>query len=230
MNLYYILSCIIGIFIKIYDDFTDLKMDLPIILEISKIIIIICSFLLIQKSYILSIIVFISLIVSNYCKKFDDSFWYAYMGFIGVLCFVYWHKFYTIIDNFLYKLLFIIYIPICIYIEETTFSEEISKNKMLYRSYGIIINSIIMFVLEHYNYIETYDLYYFTYLLLFVNSYFITNIIIQLIFVYNSKQKIQKKIKNKKKKKSKAVVNSCNPVTLSPCHPVTLSPCNPVTL
>jgi hypothetical protein len=189
-------------------------MDLPIILEISKIIIIICSFLLIQKSYILSIIVFISLIVSNYCKKLDDSFWYAYMGFICVLCFVYWHKFYTIIDNFLYKLLFIIYIPICIYIEETTFSEEISKNKMLYRSYGIIINSIIMFVLEHYNYIETYDLYYFTYLLLFVNSYFITNIIIQLIFVYNSKQKIQKKIKNKKKKKSKAVVNSCNPVTL----------------
>lgn len=203
MYMYYILSCLLGVFIKIYDDFTDLKIfRKSIILEISKIIIIISSFLLVQNSYILGVIVFISLLISNYCKKFDNKFWYAYTYFIGFLCILYYYKFYTIFEYFTHKLFFIIFIPICIYIEETTFSEEISRNKMLSRSYGIVINSILLLILEYYDYINKYKLDFFAYLILFVNSYFLTNIIIQLIFVNNKKNNKENNKETIKKRKS----------------------------
>jgi len=202
MNLYYLLSCLLGVFIKIYDDFNDLKIKkCSMVLEISKIIIIICSFLLIQKSYILSIIIFISLLVSKYCKKFDNHFWYAYTYFIGFLCIAFYQKFMTIFSYFSYKLiLFVLFIPVCIYFEEITYVEEISKNKMLSRSYSIVINSVIILLLEYYDFIEKNNLYFFTYLILFINSYFMTNIIIQLLFVHSKTSKIviKKKLKQKR--------------------------------
>jgi hypothetical protein len=202
MNLYYLLSCLLGVFIKIYDDFNDLKIKkYSMVLEISKIIIITCSFLLIQKNYILSIIIFISLLVSNYCKNFDNHFWYAYTYFIGFLCIAFYQKFMTIFSYFSYKLiLFVLFIPICIYFEEITYVEEISKNKMLSRSYSIVINSVIILLLEYYDFIEKNNLYFFTYLILFINSYFMTNIIIQLLFVYSKTSKIviKKKLKHKR--------------------------------
>jgi hypothetical protein len=208
LNLHYILSCLLGIFIKVYDDFTDLKIKkYPILLEVSKIIIILCSFLLIQDYYILSIIILISLFISNYCKKFDNIFWDAYTYFIGFLCFVYYFKFKKIVEYSPYKLLCALFIPICIYIEETTFVEEISKNKMLSRSYGICINSIILLFLYYCDLIHQHNLYFFTNLILFINSYFITNIIIQLTFIYNEKKQIitreKKQITREKKKKRK---------------------------
>jgi hypothetical protein len=174
------------------------------VLEISKIIIVICSFLLIQKSYILSIIIFISLLVSNYCKNFDNHFWYAYTYFIGFLCIAFYHNFSTIFSYFSYKsILFVFFIPVCIYFEEITYVEEISKNKMLSRSYSIVINSVVILLLEYYDFIEKNNLHFFTYLILFINSYFITNIIIQLLFVHNKNSKIiiKKKLKQKRIKK-----------------------------
>jgi hypothetical protein len=207
MNLYYLLSCLLGVFIKIYDDFNDLKIKkYSMVLEISKIIIVICSFLLIQKNYILSIIIFISLIVSNYCKKFDNYFWYAYTYFIGFLCIAFYQKFITTFSYFSYKLiLFVFFIPVCIYFEEITYVEEISKNKMLSRSYSIVINSVVILLLEYYDFIKKNNLHFFTYLILFINSYFITNIIIQLLFVHNKTNKIviKKKLKRKTQTKSK---------------------------
>jgi hypothetical protein len=202
MNFYYLLSCLLGVFIKIYDDFNDLKIKkYSMVLEISKIIIVISSFLLIQKTYILSIIIFISLLVSSYCKKFDNNFWYAYTYFIGFLCIAFYRKFTTIFTYFSYKLiLFVFFIPVCIYFEEITYVEEISKNKMLSRSYSIVINSVIILLLEYYDFIKKNNLYFFTYLILFINSYFMTNIIVQLLFLNKktSKVVIKKKLKQKR--------------------------------
>lgn len=207
MNLYYLLSCLLGVFIKIYDDFNDLKIKkYSMVLEISKIIIVICSFLLIQKSYILSIIIFVSLIVSNCCKKFDNNFWYAYTYFIAFLCIAFYQKFITTFSYFSYKLiLFVFFIPVCIYFEEITYVEEISKNKMLSRSYSIVINSVVILLLEYYDFIKKNNLHFFTYLILFINSYFMTNIIIQLLFLHNKTNKIviKKKLKRKTQTKSK---------------------------
>ena len=201
---YYILSCLLGIFIKIYDDFTDLKLKIQNIkpfLEFSKIIIIICTFLLIQNDYIFCVIVFLSLLISNYCKKFDKTFWYAYTFFVFCCCVFFYDK--TIIHNlFSYNLLFILYIPISIYIEETTHIEEISKNKMISRRYGIIQNFIIILLLEYYDIIQKKNLYFFVQLILFVNSYFITNIVIQLIYMSQYTKK-QQKVKQKKAKQQK---------------------------
>lgn len=181
-KLNYVSSILLGVFMKIYDDFVDLKIKkYPVILDISKIMIVGSTYFLIDECYILSLIVFVSLVISNYCKKFDDTFWYAYMGFVGALSVFNYKKLETLIQYVEpFKLMVLIFIPAFIYFEETTFTEEKSKNKMMARFYGIIINSIIVFVLEFFDWVKEYNLGFFVYLIIFVNSYFLTNIIIQL--------------------------------------------------
>ena len=74
---------------------------------------------------------------------------------------------------------------------------------MLSRSYGIVINSLLLLALEYHDSITKYGLQFFAYLILFVNSYFLTNIIIQLIFVNNIKNDKKNNIKNNLKKNLK---------------------------
>ena len=183
-NLNYISSIMLGVCMKIYDDFIDLKITkYPLALDISKIIIIMTTYFLIDEFYILSIIIFISLYVSNYCKRFDDIFWDAYMYFVGFMCLAYYNKVGSLV-NFIQplKLIFIIFIPISIYFEEKTFTEEKSKNKIMARFYSIILNTIIILYLEYFDFVADDGLEFFIYLLLFINSYFLTNIIIQIFY------------------------------------------------
>jgi hypothetical protein len=183
-NFNYISSIMLGVCMKIYDDFIDLKITkYPLALDISKIIIIMTTYFLIDEFYILSIVIFISLYVSNYCKKFDDIFWDAYMYFVGFMCLAYYNKVGSLV-NFIepFKLIFIIFIPISIYFEETTFTEEKSKNKIMARFYSIIFNTIIILYLEYFDFVTDDGLEFFIYLLLFINSYFLTNIIIQIFY------------------------------------------------
>jgi len=220
----YLLSCLLGIFVKVYDDIVDLKIqNCSMVLEVSKIIIIISSFLIIQKSYIFGIITFISLIVSHYCKNLDNTFWYAYSYFIAFLCVIFFYKLKKMFKYFSFQfLLFVIFIPLCIYFEEVLHSEEISKNKMHSRTIGIVLNVILLFMLEFFDIINKYKLHFFTYLILFVNSYFLTNIIIQLIFVNQEMKTLEqgnketmedtndvKKKKGKRKRKTN-YIQQCN--------------------
>lgn len=207
---YYILSILLGIFIKMLDDIIDLKnlkfLKKTYIVEVCKFMIILISYIAIEKSYISCIIIFCGLLASNYCKPFDNDFWYVYLYFIGLYCLLNIKKFPEIIvDNFEIKLLFILFLPITIFFEENNYCEEISQNKMIERSINIVINSIIILFLEYSNITNEYDLYFFTYLILFINSYFLTGIIIQLIILYkilpSRKQKKRKTEKQKKRKR-----------------------------
>lgn len=209
---YYILSILLGIFIKMLDDIIDLKnlkfLKKTYIVEVCKFMIILISYIAIEKSYISCIIIFCGLLASNYCKPFDNDFWYVYLYFIGLYCLLNIKKFPEIIvDNFEIKLLFILFLPITIFFEENNYCEEISQNKMIERSINIVINSIIILFLEYSNITNEYDLYFFTYLILFINSYFLTGIIIQLIILYkiipSRKQKKRKTEKQKKEKQKK---------------------------
>jgi hypothetical protein len=169
---------------KIYDDFIDLKITkYPLVIDVSKIIIILTTYLLINNCYILSIIIIISLGVSNYCKKFDDIFWYAYMYFVGFLCLAHYQKFegdiYSIEP---FKITLFLFVPFFIYFEETTFTEEVSKDKIMSRFYGIIVNTFIVLFLEYFEFVNKYNLDFFVYLIIFINSYFLTNIIIQICY------------------------------------------------
>lgn len=184
MNNGYILSFLLGVFLKIYDDFIDLHItNYPILFDISKIIIVITTYLLIDEYYILSIVIFFSLIISNYCKRFDDTFWDAYMYFVGTLCIINYNKIYSLHDFLSFKLIFVIFIPLFIYFEENMYREEFSYNKLTSRSYSILINTVIILVLEYFNLLDYYELNFFAYLIVFINSYFITNIIIQTFYV-----------------------------------------------
>ena len=180
----YIFSILLGVFMKIYDDFIDLKITkYPLVIDVSKIIIILTTYLLINNCYILSIIIIISLGVSNYCKKFDDIFWYAYMYFVGFLCLAHYQKFegdiYSIEP---FKITLFLFVPFFIYFEETTFTEEVSKDKIMSRFYGIIVNTFIVLFLEYFEFVNKYNLDFFVYLIIFINSYFLTNIIIQICY------------------------------------------------
>lgn len=170
---------------KLYDDFTDLKiLKYPLLMEISKIIIIMTTFSLTYEYYILSLIIFISLVISNYCKRFDDVFWDAYTYFVGFICLAYYNEFGKMLENMsLIKIIFMTLIPIGIYFEEKMFTEEKSKNKIMARCNSIIIISCIILYLEYFNFVSDYGLEFFIYLLIFINSYFLTNIIIQVTYV-----------------------------------------------
>ena len=195
---FYYISCLLGIFTKIYDDFSDLHIkDRYCIKEFSKIVIVITSFLLMKFYNILSIIIFVSLFISNYCKKFDKSFWNAYMYFVGLIMFYFaiasQDKIKKINEYMSYKLLFVLFVPVNIYFEEISFVEEFSKNKMIARIRGIIINMLLVLILDFFNIIENNNLHFFVALILFINTYFITNIIIHLFHKKGKKQKVKSK-------------------------------------
>ena len=159
----YYISCLLGIFTKIYDDFSDLHIKDPYcIKEFSKIVIVLTSFFLINTHNILSLIIFISLIISNYCKKFDKPFWYAYTYFVGLfmlyLAITNREKINKINEYMSYKLLFVLFVPVNIYLEEVSVVEEFSKNKMIARIKGVIINMLIVLMLEYFNIIEKFNL------------------------------------------------------------------------
>lgn len=200
----YYISCLLGIFTKIYDDFSDLHIkDRYCVKEFSKIVIVITSFLLMKFYNILSIIIFVSLFISNYCKKFDKSFWNAYMYFVGLIMFYFaiasQDKIKKFNEYMSYKLLFVLFVPVNIYFEEISFVEEFSKNKMIARIRGIIINMLLVLILDFFNIIENNNLHFFVALILFINTYFITNIIIHLFHTKYIKGKKQK-VKSKKRK------------------------------
>jgi multisubunit Na+/H+ antiporter MnhG subunit len=102
--------------------------------------------------------------------------------------------------NSYYKIAFIIITPFWLYIEDTDFQEEYSKSKTTTRIYNIIIHSLIICFLEYYNYTQTYGLEFLVKLLIFVNAYFITNIIIQHTFI--------DKLKNNKNDEDKQIKDS----------------------
>jgi hypothetical protein len=184
MNKYsnYISSILLGVFMKIFDDFIDLKITgFNLLLDISKIVMIITTYFLIDEYYILSIIIFISLITSYYCKGFDNTFWHAYMYFVGFLCLAYYNKIGTLVDYTQpFQILCLIFMPISIYFDEVMYTEEKSRRKTISRLLFIIGITFMILFLEYYDFVKDFRLEFVIYLLIFCNGYFVTNIIIQL--------------------------------------------------
>jgi len=184
--MYYFFALLLGFFVKFFDDTIDLKLNIPkFYIEFSKSMIIFLSILLIQNDVILGVIILFSLIISNYCKKFDDDFWYSYLYIIFLLCVYLKNDIMSVLLNSkkYYTILYILYLPLTIYFEETTFPEEKSKHKFKIRMYNIVCNSIVLCLLKYYN----LEMDIFVKILIFINSYFLTNIIIQYILFTQTK-------------------------------------------
>jgi hypothetical protein len=180
---------LLGFFIKLLDDSIDLKLNIPnFYIEFSKTMIIFISILLIQNDVIMGFIILLSLIISNYCKKFDNDFWYSYLYLIFLLCVYLKDDIIKVLltEQKYYHILYILFLPTMIYFEETSFKEESSLYKIKIRIYTIICNSLLICALEYFNYIELLKLNYFVKFLIFINSYFLTNIIIQSTFIHNT--------------------------------------------
>jgi hypothetical protein len=187
--MYYFFSMLLGFFIKLLDDSIDLKLNIPnFYIEFSKTMIIFISILLIQNDVIMGFIILLSLIISNYCKKFDNDFWYSYLYLIFLLCVYLKDDIIKVLltEQKYYHILYILFLPTMIYFEETSFKEESSLYKIKIRIYTIICNSLLICALEYFNYIELLKLNYFVKFLIFINSYFLTNIIIQSTFIHNT--------------------------------------------
>ena len=186
--MYEIAAILLGITMKLYDNVIDLKIVINSdFLELAMCLIIGCSTLLISSEPILAVIVFFGLKISHCCKPFDTNFWHIYLLWVTMLVvfFSYDIFLYLINSKFLtIKILFVLAIPLLIYFEENYFYEEESNEKTKSRIYVIIINSIIFLWLEFYNVIEAWDIRFFTYLILFVNAYFLTSIIFQKLLIF----------------------------------------------
>jgi hypothetical protein len=177
----YILSIALGVFMKIYDDFTDLKITgYPLLLDISKIVIIITTYFLINESYILGIIVFSSIIVSYICNGIDNTFWESYMYFVGFLCVAHYNKIGSLFDyTKTFRLLFLFFLPVGSYFEANIITEEKSSIKTISRSLLILSGIYSIFYMEYFDFIADDGLEFVMYLVIFCISYFVTNIIIQ---------------------------------------------------
>lgn len=206
----YLFSSLLGISLKLVDDIIDLNIDIHnFYFEFIKSITTLLSVILIQMEPILAIIILLALVISNYCKKFDHEFWFSYMYVIIFLNIYYFKDIVEILtSDKLYKIfIFIIFLPIVIYFEEKTFNEEISKNKTYTRINSIFVNCIMLFFLQYFNFISSLHIEFFAKLIIFVNSYFLTNLIVQYYFIdkkiLTKNEDTQEKIKEKQSKNSK---------------------------
>lgn len=185
--MYYLISFFIGILIKLYDDIIDLKLDLifdiqKIHIDLIKYLIVYFSVLLCIKDYICSFIIFLSLITSHYCKPFDDPFWFYYGVCILMVILFFIRKSKILFEYFFIKLFFILLVPVLIVYEERTFIEEFELTKKISRTYSIFINTLMIVILEANGIIQKYNLSFFKRIIIFVNSYFMTNLFIQYFF------------------------------------------------
>jgi hypothetical protein len=179
----FVWSVLLGISMKLYDDWIDLKItQFPLLLDICKIMMVITTYLLMNEYYIFNLAGMGSLLLSNSIKRFDDPFWDAYLVFVAGLAIMNISQLPTIWKDWQIKLGLVCYIYLSSYVEETTYFEEISNDKMVARGYGIIINTCILLILEYFNVIDKYELDFFVSLILFINSYLITSILVQISY------------------------------------------------
>ena len=186
--MYYIIPFFIGILIKLYDDIIDLKLDTFLNIhqnhiDLIKYLIIYFSVFLCLKDFTCSFIILFSLITSHYCKSFDDSFWFYYGVCMFLIIIFFIEKCKVLVEYFFIKFFFILLIPILILYEERTFVEEFGLFKKTSRMYSIFINTILLVSLDAMGIIQKYNLLFFKRIIIFVNSYFMTSLFIQWVFL-----------------------------------------------
>ena len=186
--MYYIIPFFIGILIKLYDDIIDLKLDTFLNIHqnhiyLIKYLIIYFYFFLCLNDFTCYFIILFSLITSHYCKSFDDSFWFYYGVCMFLIIIFFIEKCKVLVEYFFIKFFFILLIPILILYEERTFVEEFGLFKKTSRMYSIFINTILLVSLDAMGIIQKYNLLFFKRIIIFVNSYFMTSLFIQWVFL-----------------------------------------------
>jgi hypothetical protein len=205
----YLLSSLLGVFIKLYDDLIDLSFNLPILQEIAKIVISILSIFIYFQNGFFCVIAFIVACISFSFKGFDDPFWYAYSGLLCICSISYLtvqRKWSWRWDAFLWNAYFLLFFLIGVYTEESIFGEEFSVCKCSARFKSIGITVVFLFLLEWLDLIVDKRLEVFVMLMILKNSYFITNLcMLYIYFLFQSQPKKQKKNKKKQPKHKKTL-------------------------
>lgn len=182
----YFIPMLLGVVMKFLDDMVDLKLNIPILyIYLSQLFIIIFSILAIKDEVILGLVALVALIFVHYFETLDHDFWYIYLYIISIVCVYFKNEIVNVLlnKNSYYKIAFLILIPFVIYSEANDCKEEYSKYKTKYRIYTIIVNSLIICFLEYTQYTETFGLEFIIKILIFINAYCMTNIIIQYLFI-----------------------------------------------
>jgi hypothetical protein len=176
---------IFGILLKLYDDIIDLKINVNnFLILFLQILISVFTIVAVDKYSIIAVIITFALIVSNFCKKFDDIFWNYYLCLNILLSFIFYKNISLFKVNFVNISLIILFI-IAIFYEENRFTGEFNVLKTKSRCYSIIFSSIFLFLITFFNFIKKYSLEFFVLIIIFINAYFLTSIIINKLFTYN---------------------------------------------
>ena len=205
----YILSCLLGFFIKLYDDMKDLYLQWNVLEECCKIGIILCSLKLFQspKHILFNIIAFFSIIMCHLAKPLDDTFWIVYAIFLfGCLCttFPFIHT-YTLpsINIYFSNVIFMSGFLLAQFHETKTFPEEMSLRKYFARIGFIIVLILFLSILEMFHFVKKFQLQTLVMLTLFTISYFLTKILFHLLKILKIIYFKIKKNNQPKKKKNK---------------------------
>jgi len=185
-----ILAFIAGIFIKLYDDIIDLKINTNnTFIFFLQLIITLLTIYAGYKYSIISVIIVFAIIISNLCKPIDNFFWYYYLILNIFLSII----FYKNLVNF--KINYInISVILCFlflgYYEENKFKNESTSSKTKSRCYFVICSSLFIFLITFFKLVKKFSLEFFVFIIIFVNAYFITNIIIKNLVINNFMKKI----------------------------------------
>ena len=92
--MYYILSSLLGIFVKLFDDIIDMQILIdPYYINLLKYLIICISTIICINDYNCCIITLLALLTSNYFENFDNIFWVNYLLIIILITILFIYKF-----------------------------------------------------------------------------------------------------------------------------------------
>ena len=182
--MYYYLAFFLGIVLKTYDDVVDTQIvfDKVCLKLLSYLIIFLTVFITIDD-FLFGVVALCCLVSSYYCNKLDNDFWMYYFYIVAFTVVVFSSNVVKCLKYFYIKLFFILFIPISQVFEEMKFTEEVSSFKIKSRISFIILSTFAIFMMDHYGITDRCSLEFFKKIILFVDGYFLTNIIFKLVYL-----------------------------------------------
>jgi hypothetical protein len=136
----YVLSALLGVLIKLYDDIVDMKIKISsLYVFFLKCWIVLITQFVISECPTIGVLALFVIFSSFCCGRIDDMFWYQYT----LILFVFTCKYFQKISTSGINILLFFLTAINVAYEEIGFPEEISKNKIKARM-GIAIITCIM--------------------------------------------------------------------------------------
>lgn len=177
-----ILSAMLGVLIKIYDDIVDFKLGLgknEIYMSFLKTWIILTTLCILDECFIIGPLALLIMFCSYLCDRLDDEFWFEYATIIACFCLP---QMYRLVETSGLNLLLLLLSILGVLYEEIGFPEEISDYKISSRLNGTFVIALSALFLESSELGAVMDTSLLSLFMVFGESYCLTSVINQILF------------------------------------------------